>query len=71
MAAVSVMLAACTAADAETDPVSSDPGVSKAVIAVLPDGARNWHPDGPVIVSVTGGEVIPGELSSRILVPRG
>ena len=55
LAVVATVLAACSAAGAQTQGGSAGPGVAQASVVVRPDGADSWHPDRPVIVSVTDG----------------
>ncbi|HET6497354.1 MAG TPA: hypothetical protein VFH61_18565, partial [Thermoleophilia bacterium] len=53
IAAAATVLAACSVAGAQTEGGSAGPGVAQANVVVRPDGARSWHPDRPVVVSVT------------------
>ncbi len=55
IAAAATVLAACSVAGAQTEGGSAGPGVAQANVVVRPDGARSWHPDRPVVVSVTDG----------------
>jgi lipoprotein-anchoring transpeptidase ErfK/SrfK len=65
LVAVSASLAACSVAGALSEGGSPGPGVAQAVIAIRPDGERSWHPDRPVIVSVTNGRLTDIQVVDR------